>query len=323
VELPLRALFEAPTVAGWPQRVEALRRRGPRAAAAGAGGPHGAPLPLSFAQERLWFLDRWSRGAPLQHPRGAAALRRAGRRRWSGALGESSGGTRRCAPPSRGRRLTRAGGRARSWASRCRWRTSRGWRGGARGGGRRRRREEARRPFDLAAGPLFRARCCGWAPRSTCCCCRCTTSSATGGAWGCSSASCRRCTRRTARARSRRCRSCGAVRGLRRLAARAAGGRGAGAAAGYWRSGWRARRSCWSCPRTTRARPVQTYRGATSPSLPPELLERLQALARSEGATLYMVLLAAFQALLSATPGSDDVVVGSPIAGRTRPRWRS
>ncbi|HST60165.1 MAG TPA: amino acid adenylation domain-containing protein, partial [Longimicrobium sp.] len=49
-----------------------------------------------------------------------------------------------------------------------------------------------------------------------------------------------------------------------------------------------------------------------------ELLERLRTLGRSEGATLYMVLLSAFQVLLSKYAGSDDVVVGSPIAGRTR-----
>ncbi|HEX8318267.1 condensation domain-containing protein, partial [Longimicrobium sp.] len=65
--------------------------------------------------------------------------------------------------------------------------------------------------------------------------------------------------------------------------------------------------------------PVQTYRGATVPvELSAELLERLQALGRSEGATLYMVVLGAFQVLLSKYSGSEDVVVGSPIAGRTR-----
>src|SRR5688572_6094495 len=65
--------------------------------------------------------------------------------------------------------------------------------------------------------------------------------------------------------------------------------------------------------------PVQTYRGASVPvELSPELLERLQALGRSEGATLYMTLLGAFQVLLSKYAGSEDVVVGSPIAGRTR-----
>ncbi|HEU0077496.1 MAG TPA: condensation domain-containing protein, partial [Longimicrobiaceae bacterium] len=64
---------------------------------------------------------------------------------------------------------------------------------------------------------------------------------------------------------------------------------------------------------------VQTYRGANERvELPADMPERLTAVARSEGATLFMVLLAAFQALLSRYSGSEDVVVGSPIAGRTR-----
>ncbi|MFL5383771.1 MAG: condensation domain-containing protein, partial [Longimicrobiaceae bacterium] len=64
---------------------------------------------------------------------------------------------------------------------------------------------------------------------------------------------------------------------------------------------------------------VQTFRGANERiELPGELLERLRALGRSEGATLYMVVLAAFQVLLSKYSGSEDIVVGSPIAGRTR-----
>ncbi|HEY7768095.1 condensation domain-containing protein, partial [Longimicrobium sp.] len=68
--------------------------------------------------------------------------------------------------------------------------------------------------------------------------------------------------------------------------------------------------------------PVRTYEGATVPvNFSPELLElleRLQALGRSEGTTLYMTLLAAFQVLLSKYSGIEDIVVGSPIAGRTR-----
>src|SRR5215217_1019388 len=64
---------------------------------------------------------------------------------------------------------------------------------------------------------------------------------------------------------------------------------------------------------------VQTYRGATVlVELSLQLLERLQALGQSEGATLYMVLLGAFQVLLGKYAGSEDVVVGTPIAGRTR-----
>jgi amino acid adenylation domain-containing protein len=87
----------------------------------------------------------------------------------------------------------------------------------------------------------------------------------------------------------------------------------------YWRGRLAGAPELLELP-TDRSRPaVQTYRGATVPvELSPALLERLQALARSEGATLYMTLLSAFQVLLSKYAGSEDVVVGSPIAGRTR-----
>jgi amino acid adenylation domain-containing protein len=44
----------------------------------------------------------------------------------------------------------------------------------------------------------------------------------------------------------------------------------------------------------------------------------LRALAREEGATLFMVLVAAWQALLARYAGVDDVSVGTPVAGRTR-----
>ncbi|HEU4562389.1 MAG TPA: amino acid adenylation domain-containing protein, partial [Longimicrobium sp.] len=71
---------------------------------------------------------------------------------------------------------------------------------------------------------------------------------------------------------------------------------------------------------TDHPRPAaRTYHGAYERAdLPAGLLERLRALGQREGATLYMVLLAAFQVLLSRYGGGDDVVVGSPIAGRNR-----
>ncbi|MEO6084715.1 MAG: AMP-binding protein, partial [Umezawaea sp.] len=52
--------------------------------------------------------------------------------------------------------------------------------------------------------------------------------------------------------------------------------------------------------------------------LPPETAEGVRALARREGATPYMVLLAALDVLLARWSGQEDVVVGTPIANRTR-----
>ncbi|WP_214318588.1 non-ribosomal peptide synthetase [Nonomuraea sediminis] len=51
----------------------------------------------------------------------------------------------------------------------------------------------------------------------------------------------------------------------------------------------------------------------------PELTARLEQLARDERGTLFMVLLAAYQLLLAAHCGTDDLTVGSVIAGRDRP----
>ena len=71
---------------------------------------------------------------------------------------------------------------------------------------------------------------------------------------------------------------------------------------------------------TDRPRPaVQSYRGATqSIALSRELIEALKTLSRQQGVTLFMTLLGAFQSLLYRYTGQDDVVVGSPIAGRNR-----
>jgi len=71
---------------------------------------------------------------------------------------------------------------------------------------------------------------------------------------------------------------------------------------------------------TDRPRPaVQTFRGARqSAMLSKSLLEALRTLSRQEGMTVFMTLLAAFQTLLSRYANQDDIVVGSPIANRTR-----
>jgi amino acid adenylation domain-containing protein len=69
-----------------------------------------------------------------------------------------------------------------------------------------------------------------------------------------------------------------------------------------------------------RIRPaVQTHAGdALQFELSAEITERLRALAQSRMATLYMVLLAAFELLLYRHTGQSDLVIGSPTAGR---RW--
>ena len=64
---------------------------------------------------------------------------------------------------------------------------------------------------------------------------------------------------------------------------------------------------------------VQSFGGAVQAvTLPAALTVRLNALARSEDCTLFMILLAGFQALLARYSGQDDIVVGTYHAGRTR-----
>jgi aspartate racemase len=71
---------------------------------------------------------------------------------------------------------------------------------------------------------------------------------------------------------------------------------------------------------TDKPRPAtQSFRGATQTfQLSGKLLEQLRALGRAQQATLFMVLEAGFMALLHRYTGQDDIIVGTPISGRTR-----
>jgi amino acid adenylation domain-containing protein len=65
--------------------------------------------------------------------------------------------------------------------------------------------------------------------------------------------------------------------------------------------------------------PVRTFNGvAMSLNLPRSLSEELKVLSRREGVTLFMSLLAAFQVLLQRYSGQEDIAVGTPVAHRTR-----
>jgi aspartate racemase len=69
-----------------------------------------------------------------------------------------------------------------------------------------------------------------------------------------------------------------------------------------------------------RPRPaVRSQRGAVQKAeFPESLSSRLRALGAAEGATLYMTLMAAFKTLLFRYTGQEDIIVGTAIAGRTR-----
>ena len=98
VEIAIRSLFEAPTVAALARRVGEGGRRGRRCGAGAAG-----EIPLSYAQRRLWFLDRWRARRDLHDPvcgaPGGALDRGAG-----GSAGRSGGAAREPAHGVPGRR---------------------------------------------------------------------------------------------------------------------------------------------------------------------------------------------------------------------------
>ncbi|HEU5217154.1 MAG TPA: condensation domain-containing protein, partial [Gemmatimonadales bacterium] len=88
----------------------------------------------------------------------------------------------------------------------------------------------------------------------------------------------------------------------------------------YWRGRLAGAHAFLELPFDRPRPPVQTFEGgAVRRRLPPEIREAAQAVAARTGGTLFMVLLAAYQALLQRYSGQEDIIVGSPIAGRGRP----
>ncbi|GAA1227071.1 hypothetical protein GCM10009665_16980 [Kitasatospora nipponensis] len=89
---------------------------------------------------------------------------------------------------------------------------------------------------------------------------------------------------------------------------------------------WRARLAGSTALELTGDRPrppVFDPAGATLPfTVPAEVARALAELGRARGATPFMVLLAAFQLLLAQHAGRTDVTVGSPVAGRSRAEVR-
>ncbi|HST60355.1 MAG TPA: amino acid adenylation domain-containing protein [Longimicrobium sp.] len=322
VELPLRALFEGPTVAELAGRVGEMRRAGLPVLPPVVPVDRTGALPLSFAQERLWFIDRLEPGSAVYNLRVArrlgGALDEAALERALGEIVRRHEALRTVfgqvdASPVQGvapfggfalpvEDLSALGEADREAAVR------------------RRAGEEARRAFDLSAGPLFRASLLRLGAEEHVLLLGMHHIVSDGWSMG---VLFRELSSLYAAYRE------GRESPLPALPVQYAdyavwqreqlAGETLNRQLSYWRDRLAGAPELLELP-TDHPRPaVQTYRGATVPvNFSPELLERLQALGRSEGATLYMTLLSAFQVLLGKYSGSDDIVVGSPIAGRTR-----
>jgi amino acid adenylation domain-containing protein len=86
---------------------------------------------------------------------------------------------------------------------------------------------------------------------------------------------------------------------------------------GYWKKQLLGAPELLELP-ADRPRPtVQSYNGAIiRGQLPATLAKALHELSRTEGTTMFMTLLAAFQTLLHRYTGSQDILVGTPVSGR-------
>jgi len=87
----------------------------------------------------------------------------------------------------------------------------------------------------------------------------------------------------------------------------------------YWREMLGGEQSVLELPFDHPRPAVQSHRGARLAfELDPELSQQLKALARQQGVTLFMLLLASFQTLLHRYSGQEEIRVGVPIANRNR-----
>ena len=317
VELPVRALFEAPTVSALARRVEALGVRAPEPRAADLEPARGrGPSPLSLAQERLWFLSRLDPGSTAYHLTEATRI--------SGPLD----------PLALERALVEIVRRHEVLRSAFRWDDGRAWQEPAdearfrlasidvaaepepEQAARRMAAEEAQRPFDLEGGLPFRASLLrlgqgehvlliaahhmvvdGW---STGVLRRELSTLYDAFAKGLPSPLPALPTQYAEYAAWQRGRAMGeaAERSLEALRARLAG-----------------------APATIDLPldpPSPSPSAPASCALPAPLTTSLNDLGRRQGATLFHVLLAAYAILLGRLSGQTDLVVGAPAADRRR-----
>jgi amino acid adenylation domain-containing protein/FkbM family methyltransferase len=327
VEPPLRAVFESSTLADLGRVVDAALRAGsgseaPPLVAAGIQEAQEAAPPLSFAQERLWFLHQFgSDGSVYNIPEAYRLLGRldvpALERSFNEVIRRHE--VLRTTYPIAGGRVLQAIAPAlhldlamadlrtlspETQAAEARRLTSR----------------EACLPFDLARGPLIRTTLLRLAPEEHVL--LLTQHHIVSDGWSMGVF-----VRELASLYRAFC--LGEPSPLAPLAiqyadfARWQRGWLRGEALAHQLSHWRQRLdgapALLELP-ADRPRPsVQTFRGADRVlEIPAALAGGLEDLSRRHGVSLFMTLLAAFQVLLSRYTGREDVVVGTPIANRNR-----
>ena len=316
VELPLRALFDAPTVRTLAAAVEEARDSASLTKPADiVAVPRSGVLPLSFAQRRLWFLQRL-------HPdgvqyNGAAAVRLLGPLSVD-ALERSLNAVIARHESLRTTFPDREGVPQQEIASQITVRLhpiqisesdSSQW-----------LKEEAARPFDLTRGPLLRVALARLASREHLLAVTMHHIIADGWSSGV-------LLRELAALYPALC--AGLPAKLHALPIQYADyaawqhtwldGERRASLLGYWTEQLRDVAPTLDLPTDRPRAGAASGRGAAIPwVLSPALSAALAELSRREGVTLFMTLLAALQALLFRYSGQGDIVVGTPVAGRTQ-----
>src|SRR5579863_9741478 len=312
VEVGLRRLFEEPTVAG-------LARGAGQAERSQSGvvkkGRRGERTELSYAQQRLWFLDQLRPGNAFYNM--PAAVRLKGELAVE-ALERGIGEVVRRHEVLRTRYVSQQG---RAWQQVEEWG---GWKleveaVGSEEEARERAREEAGRAFDLEQGPVLRTRLLRLDEQDHVLLVTVHHIAADGWSIGVLIGELGRLYEAYRR---------GEESPLAELEVQYGDyaewqrewlkGEVREQQLGYWRKQLAGVKGT-ELP-ADRARPgVQSYAGAShSVRLSGELSGKLKELSRREGVTLYMTLLAALQALLSRYTGEEEIVVGTPVANRDR-----
>ncbi len=324
VDLPIRALFETPTVAGLAEAIT-RSRGGPEArqeSALTSASARPSRAPLSFAQQRLWFWERLEPGTSVYNIHTAlhcdgsldvGALVRsfealvARHEALRTTFVEEGDQVLQVIAPALGLEVPIVDLRGLSEEARA-------------AEARRIAEEEGRRPFNLEEGPLLRARLLRLGEREHVI--TLTVHHSVFDAWSLGLLIRELAELYTAFVSGRRPR-------LPELTMQYADfarwqherlqGELLEAELAHWHAQLEGAPPALELP-TDRLRPaVQSYEGASLPMvLSRELTAALKEFGRQEGATLFMVLLAGFQALLARHSGQDDIVVGTPIAGRNR-----
>ncbi|HEX4965503.1 MAG TPA: amino acid adenylation domain-containing protein [Thermoanaerobaculia bacterium] len=313
VEIPLRAIFQAPTLAAQAELVqggeEAARAKPIRSVA------RDGALPLSFAQERLWFLDQLTPGSPAYNVPVALAVRGpldvpTLERAFAGAVRRHE--TLRTSFPSRGERPVQEIAPAAGWTLPV---EDLSWFPDASAEAARLAAAEALVPFDLARGPLLRTRLLRLAPGEHVL--LITVHHVAADLWG-------------AGVLIREVAELYAGTVLPELPVQYADfavwqrewltGEELARQLAFWRRELEGAPAALDLP-TDRPRPrVESFRGASLPiALGREVSRDLAALSRERGATPFMALTAALALLLARWSGQDDVVLGSPVANRPVP----